>query len=341
MYFLTGKLPLTTMHEVCHMLRLQLTAGLTLRDAFRRLATSGSGPLRPVAERIKERLEQGESLADALQPEQRRFPPMFTAMVSVGEETGRLVEVLHELEKYFREQLRCRRLILARSIMPVLQFIAALGIIALLIVILDVIAQSNHSQSAPILGFRGTRGAMMFLLLNAVIFAGLYVAYCAFKRREGRQAFLDAVLWRVPVLGPFIRALVMNRFTLAMQLTLDSSMPIAKALRLAFQATGNQAFAQQSEGVAQAVKQGQEITTALGRGWLLPRGFLDMVAIGEEGGNLVEIMRHQAAQYQEEAFRRMEILSRVATGAVWFAYATFMVGAIFSIARIYIGALHI
>jgi type II secretory pathway component PulF len=320
-------------------MRLTLGAGLTLRDTFRRLGEKGSPRLRPIAQRIGERLGHGNSLGDALEPEAHYFPPLFTSMIGVGEETGQLPEICHELEDYFRLQQKHRRKIISGSIMPILQFLAALGVISLLIIVLDLIAQSNGGRGPAVLGFRGVGGAIQFLALNFCIFVTVFVAYKVFTGGLGRQAAFDYLLWRVPILGPCVRALVMTRFALAMQLTLDTSIPVAKALRLSLQATGNEAFAQQGDEIEMAVTQGKDLTDALGRGRLMPVDFLAMVAVGEEGGRLVEIMHHQAEQYQEEAGMRMQTVTRTVTGAVWLIYAFFMIGAIFSIARIYLSAL--
>jgi type II secretory pathway component PulF len=64
-----------------------------------------------------------------------------------------------------------------------------------------------------------------------------------------------------------------------------------------------------------------------------------MVAVGEEGGRVPEVMRHQARHYHDEAQRRMTALTRIVTGAVWLAYAVIMALAIFKIAGMYLGAL--
>jgi type II secretory pathway component PulF len=136
-----------------------------------------------------------------------------------------------------------------------------------------------------------------------------------------------------------VEALVLARFALALHLTLESGMPITRALRLAMEATGNAAFTARSAVVVQALKNGEPLLEALSRSGLFKEEFLHLIAVGEEGGRVPEVMRHQADYYQEEAGRRLTTLTRLATMLVWLIYAIFMVVTIFRIASIYLGAL--
>src|SRR6266545_87697 len=95
------QLPPARLAELSRLLRHNLGAGLTLLDVFRQQAQRGPAGVRPIAERIRARLAQGDSLQAALADETTVFPPLFLAMASVGEETGHLTEVFEELEKYY------------------------------------------------------------------------------------------------------------------------------------------------------------------------------------------------------------------------------------------------
>src|SRR5438067_171830 len=103
------QLPLATMIEFCRIMRHNLSAGLTLRHVFRQQAERGPRPIRPVADRICQDIDQGESLAAALKRERDYFPPLFVTLAIVGEESGSLPEVLTDLEKYYLLQQRLWR----------------------------------------------------------------------------------------------------------------------------------------------------------------------------------------------------------------------------------------
>src|SRR5262249_40047330 len=144
------------------------------------------------------------------------------------------------------------------------------------------------------------------------------------------KAGLDAWLLRVPALGPCLQALALGRFALAARMTLDSDLPIAEALRLGMLATGNAAYAARTDAVLAALEEGEPLTEALSRARIFPQDFLNMVAVGEEGGRVPEVLRHQAEHYHDEAGRRLGVLVRTATTCVWLAYATFTIIAIFT-----------
>jgi type IV pilus assembly protein PilC len=333
------QLSLVCMVELCHLLRLNLSAGLTLRDAFRQMSTRGSRGLRPFAQRVREHLDRGESFCAALLPEEAALPPLFRAMASVGEETGRLTEVMQELEKYYQMKLKSWRKLRSRSMLPVVQFVIATGVIALLLYVLGLIAQSAGGKPQGLFGLRGGAGALTFLLSVAALFAGVYLVYVLITRQLGQQAAFDRLVLSLPSFGPCVRAFAVGRFALAGHLTLDSSLATAKALRLSLEATGNAAFRAQADVIAGGVQQGETLTVALSQAHVFPAEFLSMVAVGEEGGRVVEMLRHQAAHYQDEAERRLNALTSTLTFLIWLFYIVFMVTAILGLAGNYLKAL--
>jgi type II secretory pathway component PulF len=336
----SSKIPLSNLVELCRVLRHSLGAGLTLRDVFRQQAERGAAAVRPVALRIRSALDQGESLEAALEEERHRFPPLFLALASVGEQTGQLPEIFGELEKYYALQQKLRRQLISQSFLPVVQLVIAFGVIAILIFVLGIIGQAHPGSKPPgILGFTGAAGSIVFLLLSFGTIGLLVGAYLILTRAFQQKPFFDALLLRIPVLGPCAEALVLGRFAVALQLTLETGMPIQRAMRLSLEATGNTAFAAHAGTVNEALKGGEDLTAAVSRCRLFPTEFINMIAVAEEGGRVPEMMRHQAEHYYEEAARRLTVLTKLLTFGIWLLYAIFMVIAIFRIANIYFSAL--
>ncbi|MCI0464273.1 MAG: type II secretion system F family protein [Gemmataceae bacterium] len=330
------QLPPAPLAELCRVLRHNLGAGLTLRDVFRQQAQRGPAVVRPVAERIRGRLEHGDSFQAALADEAIVFPPLFLAMASVGEETGHLPEVFEELENYYTLQARLRREFWTRSFLSLVQIVAAIFVIGVMLLVLGLV---GGGQGPSVLGVRGWAAGVVFLALGLGMLALLLLVPRILARAVQNRAGSDALLLRLPGLGPCLEALALGRFALALRLTLDSALPVGKALRLSLQATGNAAFIARTDEVVTAVKRGDDLTLALSAARIFPEQFLHMVAVGEEGGRIPELMRHQAAYYHEEAGRRMKVLTRGLSFAVWLAYAAFLVIAIFQLAGRYFRAL--
>src|SRR5262249_48082734 len=159
----------------------------------------------------------------------------------------------------------------------------AVVVLAVLIVVLGVLAQTRGGDSPGVLGLKGVGGALLFVALNVGALVLVVAGFRAVVRRLGRQASLDALLLRLPGLGPCLRSLALGRFALALRATLETGMPITRALALSLRATGNAAFEAQTDAVVKALKAGDDLTLALAQGGVFPQEFLHMVAVAEEG----------------------------------------------------------
>jgi type IV pilus assembly protein PilC len=340
--FFSRRLPLKGLIQLCRSLRHNLAAGLMLRDVFRQQSKRGLPSVRPVADRIALALDEGDDLAAALHNEKAAFPPLFLSLAAVGEQTGHLPEIFGALEKYYLLQQKFLRQFISQCILPILQFIAATFVIAFLLVILGWIAEVNKTQPIdPLgLGLTGARGAGIFLVSVYGIIACVFAAYMLASRSLQQKAIVDRALLRLPVIGGFLYDLCLTRFCMALRLTMDSSMQIADALDLALRATGNAAFAACSDVIRDSLMAGDDLARALRRCRLFPLDFVNIIAVAEEGGRVPEVMANQSEYYEEEATRKLAVLTRFAGFGVWVFVAILIIMAIFRIAGIYINAIN-
>src|SRR5262249_14468917 len=144
---------------------------------------------------------------------------------------------------------------------------------------------------------------------------------------------------RLPIVGPCLEAIALARFCLALRLTLDTSLSMPEALRLCLRATGNAAFAAQTEVVGHALRTGEDLSTALADSRLFRDEFVNIVATAEHGGRVPEVMRQQSEYYQEEAERRLRLLTIAAGFGVWLIVAVLIILTIFRIFFTYLGLL--
>ena len=336
----SSRLSLSSVIELCRVLRHYLGAGLTLRDAFRQQATRGDLRLRPVCTRIAADLDQGEALEDALKRQGGAFPPLLTALSNVGEQTGMLPEVFTELENYYVRQQQLRRRFIAGAAWPVLQFLGAVFVLAGLIFVMGLIPQASGPFALhwdPLgLGLSGPEGALIFLAWVFGTLLALWLLYIVATRFLRGRALVDGFLLGVPVLGKCLRALALTRFCLALRLTLETGMPIAKALKLSFRATDNAAFMARLDRATALVKQGEDLTVALAATGLFPEEFRHILAVAEESGRLTEVLRQEADHFYDEAGRRLTALTVAMTVLVWLAVAICIIAFVIHIFLAYI-----
>jgi type IV pilus assembly protein PilC len=335
----SARLPLQSLIELCRVLRHNLGAGLSLRTVFRQQSERGHPALRRVAARIRQTLDEGNSLETALEQQKNSFPPLFVSLTVVGEQTGNLPELFGELEKYYTLQQRLKRQLRAQSMLPIIQFVIGLFVTAVTIYVLGVMGASRGGSPPGVFGLTGGAGALLFLGLNFGAIALMFLLYIVLTRTLRQKAAVDAFLLRLPVLGTCLEALALGRFALALRLTMETGMSITRALRLSLAATGNAAYEATSPRVVHALKSGESLTVALESAGIFPRDFLEMIATAEEGGRVPEMMYHQADYYNEEASRRLKALTGFLGHLVWVIYAIFVIIAIFKIAGIYMAAL--
>jgi type IV pilus assembly protein PilC len=337
----SARLPVASLIELCRALRHNLSAGLSLRDVFRQQARQGTLAVRPVAERMRQVIERGDDLESALMQERKSFPPLFLALASVGERSGNLPEVFAALEKYYVMQQRMWRQFISLSIWPAFQLVAAIFVIAAMLLLIGVLnPQTQGAFHFDPLGIGvGPKAALRFLLICFGTIGLLIGGYFLATRTLRHRAVVDRILLRIPVVGPCLEAFALCRFSLALQLTMDTSLPAWEALDRSLKATGNGAFMAATDTVQAVVRSGETVGEALASVQLFPKEFMNILATAEHTGQIPEVMRHQTEFYEEEAGRRLVLLTRAAGFAIWFIVACLIVWVIFRMFTTYLGLL--
>jgi type IV pilus assembly protein PilC len=325
----------------CRMVRHGHGAGLTLVRVFEMQAKNGPAALRPAASRIAHKLNHGDGLEDALKAESQFLPELFVSLAAVGERTGRMPEVFGQLEEYYRLQAQMRREFRSQAAWPIFQFVAAVFVIAFVIFIFGFLAPSDATANGPVgFGLSGAGGAILFLIGVSSVIGGAILAYHLVTKTVAKQAGFEAWLLKVPVFGPFVHAAALSRFCLALRITLDSSLSIAKALRMSLKATANAAFMAQADRIVKRVSKGDEIGEAMGINPIFPAEFLAMLNVGEVSGQIPEVMARQAEFYREETARRAKVVTKAMAWGVYALVGVFIIIAIFKMAGTYVQALN-
>ena len=321
-----------------------LEAGVEIRKSLQTSAKqSGDKRLAPAVERLKSGISGGASLAEAVRSQQPLFPELYCALVDVGEQTGHLPEVFESLAKYYEDRLLMQRDFRSSAAWPVIQLIAAIGIIGLLIFILGILppaGKDGRPFDVTGLGLAGTSGALTWLAGWAAVAAGLTLLWKYSRNSFAGQQMLDPWLIQIPVLGTCLQSFAIARFAWCFALTQKAGMSIRPSLDCSLQAAGNGAFLAAGPGIWRAVSGGETLTDALSRSGLFTTEFLQIVATAEESGTVPEQLDRLSRLFHDEARRSMTRLTKALSGLVWFLTAGLIVYFIFRIAMIYVGILN-
>jgi type IV pilus assembly protein PilC len=337
------RIALRELGALCRRLGLALETGLDIRRVLAREASGrGSRALARRLDQIAIDIGRGRTLTDSLADTGKFFPQLVHEMVSVGEETGQLPEVLRRLSEHYEAQLRLRRNFLAAIAWPMTQLAAAIAIVGFLIWILGIIATSQGGEPIDVLGLglSGNRGAAIYFGAVAVIGVGGWLIVRTLLRSRFWAGPFERLLWAVPVLGSSLRTLALSRLAWSLHLTLDTGMPLKRALPLSLRSTHSHTLAEQSDRVVRDVQRGREISEALTDTRVFPADFLDALEVGERSGRLPETMRLLSVQYEENARRALATLTMLAGFAVWAGVALLIAAVVIRLFMYYVGTIN-
>ncbi|MEI6632926.1 MAG: type II secretion system F family protein [Chlamydiota bacterium] len=295
-----------------------LNAGVTLIRSLNILSrqTEDRALRATVGELIRD-VEGGSSLSVAMQKHPRLFSNTFVSMVRSGETGGELPEILTRLSKYAEEQTALRQKIQNALMYPVILTVLALVIVVLVVTyvipqFVTIFAQGGMPIPLP---------TMVLYRLGIVIkgywyalLAGI-VAICAGARLYARsprgRLNLDRLTLALPIVGELTRKAAIARFTRTMGMLVTTGVPVTQALDIAEATLGNAVLRGALKAVSQSVREGKGLAEPLRLSGQFPVLTVQMVATGEETGDLHTLLDKVADYYELEvdyAIKRFTVL---------------------------------
>ena len=336
-----GRIATRELQSLCRRLSIVLEAGIDVRTALAREAERAARM--STATRlsvVRDAIQQGASLGNAFALTDQYFPPLFHAIVDVGEQSGHLGEALRQLADYYENQLRLRRQFLGAIALPLAELGIGIVVIGILIWALGAIEQfTGHRMDVLGFGLVGYRGLAIYLTAVAAGGLAIFGLGQGFRRGLTWAQPLQRLVLRLPGIGKPLTTLALARLAWAMQVTLDAGMDVRKALRLSLQSTHNAHFTDQIGPVERAIEAGESFYEAFAQTGAFPREFLESLRVAEESGSLVESMAKLSRLYQEQAEAALKVLTTLAGVGVWVLVAAIFVVTIFRLFSFYVGSL--
>jgi type IV pilus assembly protein PilC len=329
--------------QLCRRLAVSDEAGIAARTMWAKEAERARGNTRVRLQIVSRAVSQGETLRDALRATGDYFPVLFCEMVDVGEQTGKLDAIFAQLADNYQERLALRRQFLAVITWPMIELIAAIGVIGLLIWIMGMIRGPNPGPDAPDplgIGLYGNRGLAVYLACVFSVAGLVALTIYAISRGLAWTRPIQHLVMRAPVLGKALGTLSLARLAWSLSATLQSGMEIRRALRLSLASTHNARFTDKIELIDAEIEQGNSIFDAFCLAQCFPPDFLDALATGELSGKLEETMARLSRHYQERAQFALKTINTLAAFLVWILIALLIIFMIFRLASGYIGQLN-
>lgn len=263
-----------------------------------------------VLHQVRQNVEEGATLASALEKHPKVFDSLYTHMVEAGEAGGVLDLILQRLSTLIEKVVKLKRNIISASIYPAAVVLVAIGAIAVIMVV--VIPQFEQiflgllgpGEALPlptrivmtISGFVAGWGGLVSLIVSIGVSIGISFYY---KTPKGRHV-IDAILLKLPVFGGILRKIAVARFSRILSTLLSSGVPILQSLEITAKTAGNVIVEDAILAVRAGVERGENFVEPLKATEVFPEMVSQMVGVGEQTGALDAMLGKIADFYEDE-----------------------------------------
>ena len=280
---------------------------------------------------LKEKVNEGQSLAKAMSAHSKVFSDIYVNMVKAGEASGTLDIVMERLASYTESQTKLKNKLISAMIYPVIMIVVA---IVICVVIFTFILPSLMEL------FEGTEvtlpmmtvvsiGIANFVIGNWYLFVGgtillilLLLQYI--KTQAGKRRY-HRFLLRAPIFGKLIQMIAVSRFARTLGTLLSSGVPLLMSMDIVKHIVNNVLIMEALEKAKTAISEGKSIATPLEESGYFPPMVTHMVAVGEKTGELESMLTTIANTYDSEGDTQIEALTSILTPVM----TLFMAGIVF------------
>ncbi|MCA9254779.1 MAG: type II secretion system F family protein, partial [Phycisphaerales bacterium] len=256
--------------------------------------------MRKALTQVRENVNEGVSLADALAKHPKVFPELFTDMVGSGEASGALDIVLVRVADYMEEHARNVNKVRAVMTYPILMFFVAGAIVFLIftqaVPRLKILFEGMDRALPPttrILIATGDFLGKWWPLLLAMLVLGA-IGFQRYGRTKAGRRRIDGWKLKVPVMGELLLKVAVARFARTLSTLLAGGIPVLKALEIVQSVVGNKVLAEAIGEASVSVEEGSSLSGPLRASGVFPPILIHMIAVGEQTGELETMLARVA-----------------------------------------------
>jgi len=293
------------------------SSGLTLLRSLAILEDQTSKPkLKAALGQIRTDVQGGATLSKAMALHPEHFPLLMVNMVKAGETGGFLDEALTRIAKMYEDDSNLRAKIKAAMTYPVIVLLFSLllgtGVIIFIVPVFEkMFAQLGGNLPLPtkIMVVLSHNSYWVLPLVAIVAVGGLRAYRRAMRTKYAFRLKMDRLKLRLPVFGPLFTKLAISRWARNLGTLLAVGVPIIQALEVVGGTAGNAVVSEAMEDVRAAVRVGQQMSGPLGKHPLFPNMVVQMMEVGEETGQITEMLDKVADFYDHEVETATESLT--------------------------------
>lgn len=284
-------------------------AGLPLVRAMQVLERQEKNPgLKKALGEMADSIQSGSTFAEALAQHPKIYNKLYVNMAKAGEVGGVLDQVLVRLAEFMEKAQKIKNKVIGAMVYPVVVLFMALGILTFLMIVIipkfkEIFSELLEGQALPTLtqvvmsASEIMTTKMPFVIIGIVVL--VFLTKMAAKTKKGAY-FVDGVKLRMPIFGNLIRKTVVGRFTRTLGTLMSSGVPVLQALNIVRDTAGNEVIAKAVSQIHDAVKEGENMAPPIESSGVFPPMVVSMVQVGEETGELPEMLMKIADSYDDE-----------------------------------------
>ncbi len=278
---------------------LLLNAGLTLAEAIDTIEEQTQNTsFRNVMHKVKLDIQGGETLHMAMKKHPRAFSTFFVAMVQAGEIGGALDNILERVAQFYENELELKHKVKSAMVYPtiVMIFATAISLFMLMYIVPQFGAFYEEFSGGEAQLPQLTRSMIRlsdwlveswYWLLAIPVFIVLFIK---FRNSKWGHIILDPIVLRIPIFGALARKVSITRFTRTFGTLTQSGVPILEALEVSKNTASNNVVQRAILYVRERIREGESIHAPMKRTGVFPPIVTNLISVGEEAGNLEEIL---------------------------------------------------
>ena len=326
-----GKVTEAEVTTMARQLATLLMAGLPLLRALELIHKQERNPaFKTVLGAITESVSQGNNFSEALAAHPKVFDRLFVNMVKAGEAGGVLDKVLGRLAGFREKAQRIQKKVKSAMVYPaVVMSVAVIIVIVLLVKVVPafqnllaaqkmalpaltqfVVGISSFLQNWLLPSELSLVGLLRPVIAYGAIFGGVTAAKAWMATKRGKEIF-DRVLFRMPKVGGFVQIVTVSRFARTFGTLMASGVPILQSINITRDTLSNVVIADALERVHDRVRDGEPLSVPLEQSGVFPQMVTSMIQVGEETGQLPEMLNRVADIYDEEVDNAVGALTSI------------------------------
>jgi general secretion pathway protein F len=282
-------------------------AGLPIVEALTALIDQTENVrLKKVLTQVRESVNEGSSLADAMSRFPKVFSELYANMINAGESSGALDIVLRRLADFTENQVMLRNKVLSTLTYPIILVLVGIGILSFLLVsvvpkvvgIFDELEQALPLPTVILISVTDFLRDYWWVLL-LVAGGGILALRQYGVTEKGRQIYNRMIL-KIPITGKLLRIVVTTRFTRTLAILLNSGIPLLQSMDIAKAVVNNAVISDAIESAKEGIREGESIAEPLRRSTVFPSMVTHMIAVGEKTGELEQMLFKISEAYENE-----------------------------------------